>query len=99
MVGEYLPKKKKWRKKNWKLIAQVTVSGCLANRADTVPVVSGLLLTLSSLGLEVIPEGSYGFGISEWSLDSWRTQWRFMGICHSFLAIGTGCKKEEMAHC
>lgn len=50
--------KKKSGEKNWMLIAQVTVFGCLVNRADTFPgVVSGLLIaTLSSL--EVIPKGS-----------------------------------------
>lgn len=30
-------KKKVAKKKNWMLIAQVTVSRCLANRADIVP--------------------------------------------------------------
>lgn len=35
---------KKSGEKNWMLIAQVTVFGCLVNRADTVPGVSGLLI-------------------------------------------------------
>lgn len=56
MMGEYVPQKKKWRKKLDAYRSGDCV-GCLVNRADTVPGVSGLLIaTLSSL--EVIPKGS-----------------------------------------